>query len=74
MSDLFIDKEHPFAKIVGEQRFEDGRELSVLNFGPTHPSTHGVFQNILLMDGERILDADTTIGYIHRASEKIAEN
>jgi NADH-quinone oxidoreductase subunit D len=74
MLDQFVHPEHPFAKIVKEQNFEDDRELSILNFGPTHPSTHGVFQNILLMNGERILDADTTIGYIHRAFEKIAEN
>src|SRR5829696_1127826 len=44
-----------------------------LNLGPTHPATHGVFQNILKMDGERIMDAVPTVGYIHRAFEKIAE-
>lgn len=74
MSDQLINPEHRFAKMIKEQAFGDDKELSVLNFGPTHPSTHGVFQNILLMDGERILDADTTIGYIHRAFEKIAEH
>ncbi|NDV77807.1 NADH dehydrogenase (quinone) subunit D [Dysgonomonas sp. 511] len=74
MIDQLNNQEHPFAKIVREQDQKDGRELSVLNFGPTHPSTHGVFQNILLMDGDIILDADTTVGYIHRAFEKIAEH
>lgn len=44
-----------------------------INLGPTHPATHGVFQNILKVDGETILSADSTIGYIHRAFEKIAE-
>jgi NADH-quinone oxidoreductase subunit D len=44
-----------------------------LNLGPTHPATHGVFQNILELDGERIISAEQTIGYIHRAFEKIAE-
>src|ERR1041384_1520516 len=44
-----------------------------LNLGPTHPATHGVFQNILELDGERIISAEQTIGYIHRAIEKIAE-
>lgn len=53
---------------------EDGSELSILNLGPTHPATHGIFQNVLLMDGERIVDAESTVGYIHRAFEKIAEN
>ncbi len=50
------------------------RETTTLNLGPTHPATHGVFQNILELDGERIVGADTTIGYIHRAFEKIAEH
>jgi len=48
-------------------------ELATLNLGPTHPATHGIFQNILKMDGERIHSAEQTIGYIHRAFEKIAE-
>ncbi|MBK8441966.1 MAG: NADH-quinone oxidoreductase subunit D [Sphingobacteriales bacterium] len=48
-------------------------ELVTLNLGPTHPATHGVFQNILLMDGEKIVAGEATIGYIHRAFEKIAE-
>ncbi|TAF47580.1 MAG: NADH-quinone oxidoreductase subunit D [Sphingobacteriales bacterium] len=49
-------------------------ELFTLNLGPTHPATHGVFQNVLQMDGERIVSGVSTIGYIHRAFEKIAEH
>jgi len=49
-------------------------ELSTLNLGPTHPATHGVFQNVLELDGERIVSGVSTIGYIHRAFEKIAEH
>lgn len=48
-------------------------QLYTLNLGPTHPATHGIFQNILTMDGERILHSEPTIGYIHRAFEKISE-
>ena len=44
-----------------------------INLGPTHPATHGVFQNILELDGETIVSAEQTIGYVHRAIEKIAE-
>ena len=51
-----------------------GKQTTTLNLGPTHPATHGVFQNILEMDGERIIDAVPTIGFIHRAFEKIAEH
>ncbi len=49
------------------------KEYSTLNLGPTHPATHGIFQNVLKMDGEIIMDAESTVGYIHRAFEKIAE-
>ena len=49
------------------------KQTTTLNLGPTHPATHGVFQNILELDGERILKSTSTIGYIHRAFEKIAE-
>lgn len=49
------------------------RTTTTLNLGPTHPATHGVFQNILELDGERIVSTEQTIGYIHRAFEKIAE-
>jgi len=49
------------------------KQTTTLNLGPTHPATHGVFQNILEMDGERVVSAEQTIGYIHRAFEKIAE-
>ncbi|MEN2435204.1 NADH-quinone oxidoreductase subunit D [Weeksellaceae bacterium A-14] len=48
-------------------------QLYTLNLGPTHPSTHGIFQNVLTMDGERILHSEQTVGYIHRAFEKISE-
>jgi NADH-quinone oxidoreductase subunit D len=50
------------------------KSYSILNLGPTHPATHGIFQNVLTMHGETIVDAVQTIGYIHRAFEKIAEH
>lgn len=50
------------------------KTTTTLNLGPTHPATHGVFQNILELDGERIVSAEQTVGYIHRAFEKIAEH
>ena len=49
------------------------KQTTTLNLGPTHPATHGVFQNILELDGERIVSAEQTVGYIHRAYEKLAE-
>ena len=53
---------------------EEPKEYNTLNVGPTHPATHGVFQNVMLMDGEFIVSTEQTIGYIHRAFEKIAEH
>lgn len=49
------------------------KTTTTLNLGPTHPATHGVFQNILELDGERIVSTEQTVGYIHRAFEKLAE-
>jgi len=49
------------------------KEYTTLNLGPTHPATHGIFQNVLKMDGEIIIEAEPTIGYIHRSFEKLAE-
>jgi NADH-quinone oxidoreductase subunit D len=53
---------------------EEIKQYNYLNLGPTHPATHGIFQNVLKMDGEIIVEAVPTIGYIHRAFEKLAEN
>ena len=50
-----------------------GKQTTTLNLGPTHPATHGVFQNILELDGERIVSSEQTVGYIHRAFEKLSE-
>ena len=62
------------ASSVTDQFHEAGeKQYSYLNLGPTHPATHGIFQNVLKMDGEIIVDATPTIGYIHRAFEKLSE-
>lgn len=45
----------------------------LLNMGPQHPSTHGVFRMVLQVDGEKILDCEPHIGYLHRGSEKLCE-
>ena len=44
-----------------------------LNFGPQHPSTHGVLRIVLKVDGERIVSARPDIGYLHRGTEKLFE-
>src|SRR5918998_3956750 len=45
----------------------------VLNVGPQHPATHGVFRLLATIDGEVLVDADPIIGYMHRGYEKLVE-
>ena len=44
-----------------------------VNMGPQHPSTHGVLRLVLELDGETVVAADTTIGFLHTGIEKTAE-
>ena len=46
----------------------------MINMGPQHPSTHGVFRLVIWVDGERIVKVEPHIGYLHRGSEKICES
>ena len=48
-------------------------EPFVLNIGPAHPSTHGVFRMRTVLDGEVIVDLEPIFGYLHRGIEKLAE-
>ena len=50
----------------------DALEL-MINMGPQHPSTHGVFRLLIWVDGELIVKAEPHIGYLHRGSEKLCE-
>ena len=58
---------------MDRQTILDTKELEI-NMGPQHPSTHGVLRVRLKLDGERVVDAESIIGYLHRGVEKIAEN
>lgn len=45
----------------------------IVNLGPQHPSTHGVFRMVAAIEGETILDLKPAMGYLHRNHEKIGE-
>ena len=53
---------------------DDRHSVSMMiNMGPQHPSTHGVLRVVLRLDGERVVDCDVVIGYLHRGIEKLCE-
>ncbi len=50
-----------------------GTDQVIINLGPQHPSTHGVFRMVVRLDGETIVDLKPVMGYLHRDHEKIGE-
>ena len=60
-------------KITQTTRPTDSSIDMMINMGPQHPSTHGVFRMVLQLEGERIVHAEPHIGYLHRGSEKLCE-
>src|SRR6266508_3793283 len=63
----------PATVASSDQRMNLTTEPYVINIGPQHPSTHGVFRMKLTMEGETITDAEMVVGYLHRSLEKLAE-
>ncbi|MFL2760594.1 MAG: NADH-quinone oxidoreductase subunit D [Dehalococcoidia bacterium] len=60
---------------VNQQVSEHSDAIDLMvNMGPQHPSTHGVFRLVIWVDGERIVRVEPHIGYLHRGSEKICES
>ncbi len=45
----------------------------ILNIGPAHPAMHGIVRLVTKLDGEKILDTEVEIGYLHRGFEKMSE-
>lgn len=45
----------------------------IVNLGPQHPSTHGVFRMVVVLEGETVIELKPAMGYLHRCHEKIGE-
>lgn len=64
-------------RVTTESGNGKGRALEtdqiIVNLGPQHPSTHGVFRMVVTLDGETIVDLQPVMGYLHRNHEKIGE-
>jgi NADH-quinone oxidoreductase subunit D len=63
-----------FGRDVEVEAHDADSDEIILNMGPQHPSTHGVLRVKLRLNGERVLDSECIIGYLHRGVEKIAEH
>ncbi len=57
-----------------ENKLDLHSETMMLNMGPSHPATHGTVRFLLKLDGEKIINCETEVGYLHRAFEKHCEN
>jgi NADH-quinone oxidoreductase subunit C/D len=62
-----------FKKYLEDSGSELKTDRMIVNLGPQHPSTHGVFRMVVVLDGETIVDLKPVFGYLHRNHEKIGE-
>lgn len=61
-------------EIMDSQKNTASASMLEINFGPQHPSTHGVFRMTVQLEGEKICGLKPVFGYLHRNHEQIAEN
>ena len=59
---------------IANTLLEEQEEYMTIEMGPSHPAMHGIVHFTLKLDGEKIVDLDTEIGYLHRGFEKQAEH
>src|SRR5262249_23240469 len=73
-----IDSRAPIVSVTQTRQVVEigygGNERLMMNMGPQHPSSHGVFRMILTLEGETVVGVDAVIGYLHRCHEKLGES
>lgn len=60
-------------QLVNQDSGEIRTDRLVVNLGPHHPSTHGVFRMVVTLDGETVDTLEPVMGYLHRNHEQIGE-
>jgi NADH-quinone oxidoreductase subunit C/D len=82
--DMWKSSQVEYRRIMGVDQYDAGNgigkanddirtERILVNMGPQHPSTHGVFRMIIAVEGENVVGLEPEMGYLHRNHEKIGE-
>jgi NADH-quinone oxidoreductase subunit D/NADH-quinone oxidoreductase subunit C/D len=77
--DLWTQPEVQYRRIMQVDDGDNGHRSEfktdrvLVNMGPQHPSTHGVFRMVIAVDGENVVGLEPEVGYLHRCHEKIGE-
>jgi len=76
--DLCTSSQVEYRRIMGVDEASHSRadlrtERILVNMGPQHPSTHGVFRMVVAIEGENVVGLEPEMGYLHRCHEKIGE-
>ncbi len=76
--DLWTSPKVEYRRIMGvDEGPRNGADLRteriLVNMGPQHPSTHGVFRMVIAIEGENVVGLEPEMGYLHRCHEKIGE-
>lgn len=61
-------------RAIAQETDIEEKDLYDLNLGPSHPAMHGILENRVKLDGERIVKCESHIGYCHRSFEKLSEH
>ena len=70
-NEVEVQSQEVSARLTGAGRLRT--EEMILNIGPQHPATHGVLRLMVTLNGERVVEGQPVVGYMHRGHEKLFE-